>query len=322
MRVFSDDEIMNGKINHWINFDDTIRKLRQGLSKSQFKLLKQQPVIKNFLMLDKLRWAGQVVHNLVMRLAEPSNPTDKDALWFEVGEDIGRFSIKEFSLITGLKCVGSTFLKPPTVKPSLVKKYFATHQHLTRQTIEEVLTDKDMKFDTDDDAIRLGMLYVLSSIILANGKTVRIPMTYVELVEDIEGFNDYPWGIPAWEMTRDSIRSAISNKGKGKGKFSAMRYTLIGFPHSLLVWAFESIPGIRGSFASGLGENIPRMLSWSSEESVMFVQVKQILIGTKDDEVRLSTTFDINLFLLMMTVYYMLRSLSGHFNYHHSALMW
>ena len=60
MRVFSDEEIMNGKINHWINFDDTIRKLRQGLSKSQFKLLKQQPMIKNFLMLDKLGWTGQL----------------------------------------------------------------------------------------------------------------------------------------------------------------------------------------------------------------------------------------------------------------------
>ena len=106
---------------------------------------------------------------------------------------------------------------------------------MTRQTIEDVLVDEDMKFETDDDVIRLGMLYVLSSIILANGKTVRIPLIYVELVEDIQAFNDYPWGIPAWEMTKDTIRSAVSNKVKGKGKGSAMQYTLIGFPHSLLV---------------------------------------------------------------------------------------
>ena len=72
--------------------------------------------MKNFLLLDKLGWAGQVVHKIVMCLAEPSNPTDMDALWFEVGEDIGRFFIHEFSLITGLRCVGSTFLKPTTVQ--------------------------------------------------------------------------------------------------------------------------------------------------------------------------------------------------------------
>ena len=145
---------------------------------------------------------------------------------------------------------------------------------MTRQTIEDVLADEDTKFETDDDAIRLGMLYVLSSIILANGKTVRIPMTYVELVQDIQAFNDYPWGIPAWEMTRDSIRSTVLNKVKGKGKGSGMRYILIGFPHSLMVWAFENIPGIRGSFAKTLSENTPRMLLWASVGSVMFGQVK------------------------------------------------
>ena len=72
--------------------------------------------MKNFLLFDKLGWDGQVVHNIVMRLAEPSNPTDMDSLWFEVGEDIWRFSINEFSLIIGLRCVGSTFLKPTTVQ--------------------------------------------------------------------------------------------------------------------------------------------------------------------------------------------------------------
>ena len=75
-------------------------------------------------------------------------------------------------------------------------------------------------------------------------------------------------------MTRDSIRSVVLNKVKGKGKGSGMRYTLIGFPHSLMVWAFENIPGIRGSFAKALGEKIPRMLSWASVDSVMFGQVK------------------------------------------------
>ena len=62
-------------------------------------------------------------------------------------------------------------------------------------------------------------------------------------------------------MKRDSIRSTVLNKVKGKGKDYTMRYTLIGFPHSLLVWTFENIPRIRGSFAKGLSEKIPRMLS-------------------------------------------------------------
>ena len=71
-------------------------------------------------------------------------------------------------------------------------------------------------------------------------------------------------------MTRDNIRSAVFNKVKGKGKGPRIQYTLIGFPHSMMVWAFENIPGIRGPFVKALGEKIPRMLSWASVDSVMF----------------------------------------------------
>ena len=80
-------------------------------------------------------------------------------------------------------------------------------------------------------------------------------------------------------MLRDSIRSIVLNKVKGKGRGSGMRYTLIGFPHELMVWAVKNIPRIRSSFAKSLGEKILRMLSWASVDSVMFGQVKQIVIG-------------------------------------------
>ena len=145
---------------------------------------------------------------------------------------------------------------------------------------EDVLSDLDTKYETNDDAIRLGMLYVFSIIILANGKIVRIPQTYVKLVEDIQAFNDYPWGILACEMIRDSIRSVALYKVRGKRRGTGMRYTLIGFLHSLMVWAFENIPRIRESFSKALGEKIPRMLSWASIHSVIFGQVKQVLIGS------------------------------------------
>ena len=38
------------------------------------------------------------------------------------------------------------------------------------------------------------------------------------------------------------------------------------------------------------------MLLWSFVDFVMFGQVKQMLIGSKDEQVRLSTTVDINMF--------------------------
>ena len=43
------------------------------------------------------------------------------------------------------------------------------------QAIEDALSNLNTKYKSDDDAIKLGMLYVLSIIVLTNGKIVCIP---------------------------------------------------------------------------------------------------------------------------------------------------
>ncbi|GMN54087.1 hypothetical protein TIFTF001_023229 [Ficus carica] len=48
----------------------------------------------------KISTAEEVFHNTVMHLT--NNSAMGDALWFQLGEDLGRFSINEFCLITGL----------------------------------------------------------------------------------------------------------------------------------------------------------------------------------------------------------------------------
>ena len=89
----------------------------------QYQGVFRQPCIKKFLKLKTLGWAGQVLHNIVMRLTDHSGMSD--ALWFDVGEDLCRFSINEFCLIIGIKCVGSTYLTP-AVDNRLMSIYFST----------------------------------------------------------------------------------------------------------------------------------------------------------------------------------------------------
>ncbi|GMN27906.1 hypothetical protein TIFTF001_051620 [Ficus carica] len=106
-----------------------------------------------------LDWAGQVFHNIVMRLTDHSGIGD--ALWFKLGEDLGKFFINELCLITGMKCVGSTHL-PPVVENQLITRYFSTLRGVSRENLE--LQMSNANFDNNDDAVKLSLLYMIFCI--------------------------------------------------------------------------------------------------------------------------------------------------------------
>ncbi|GMN59418.1 hypothetical protein TIFTF001_028503 [Ficus carica] len=116
-----------------------------------------------------LGWAGQVFHNIVMRLTDHLEMGD--ALWFEVGEDLGRFSINELCLITGMKYLSNA------------------------------------KFDNDDDAVKLGLLYMIFCIPLANANSVKVDPKYFVLAKNLEEFNAFPWGVLSCKFTTKYVEA-------------------------------------------------------------------------------------------------------------------
>ena len=184
-----DTEITRAKINTFVNIEESCKKLRQWLTPQQYEAVIDQRCIKHFLRLGTLGWAGQVFHNIVMRLTDHS--AMGDALWFEVGEELGRFSINEFCLITGMKCVGSTHL--PVVEGRLITRYFSTLRGVSREHLELQLSNAN--FDNDDDAVKLSLLYLIFSIPLSNANSVKIDPKFFALADNIADFNDFPWGM-------------------------------------------------------------------------------------------------------------------------------
>ncbi|GMN46262.1 hypothetical protein TIFTF001_015446 [Ficus carica] len=122
-----------------------------------------------------------VFHNIVMRLTDHSEMGD--ALWFELGDDLGRFSIHEFCLITGLKCE---------------------------------LQMSNAKFDNDDNAVKLSLLYIMFSIPLSNASAVKIDPKFFALADDLDAFNYFPWGILSLEATRATICHVVDNRISSK----------------------------------------------------------------------------------------------------------
>ncbi|GMN69564.1 hypothetical protein TIFTF001_038611 [Ficus carica] len=215
---------------------------------------------------------GMLFHNIVMRLTDHSSMGD--ALWFEVGEDLGRFSINEFCLITGMKCVGSTHL--PVVESQLIARYFSTLRGVSREHLELQLSNA-ANLDNDDDAVKLSLLYLTFSIPLSNANSVKIDPKFFALADNIADFNDFPWGVLSWEATQTAICNSVENRVSSKRiplkKNDKVHYSVAGFPHALLVWAYETLPTIALKFSSNYEHAIPRMLSWTTADNVKFDDV-------------------------------------------------
>jgi hypothetical protein len=279
-----DSEITRAKINTFVNITESCNKLRQWLTPQQYEAVIDQRCIKQFISLSTLGWSGQVFHNIVMRLTDHS--AMGDALWFEVGEELGRFSINEFCLITGMKCVGPTHI--PVVERRLITRYFPTLTGVSREHLELQLSNAN--FDTDDDAVKLSLLYLMFSIPLSNANSVKIDPKFFSLADNLDDFNDFPWGVLSWEATRNAICNTVENRVSSKRrlfkKTDKVHYSVAGFPHALLIWAYETLPSIALKFSTKYEHAIPRMLSWTTKDNVKFDDVMSAFTEVGENQVQ------------------------------------
>ncbi|CAA0828810.1 Unknown protein [Striga hermonthica] len=210
--------------------------------------------------IPELKLSSQLIHHLVARTLK-SPDYEKDAVWFKFGEKEARFGLQKFSLVSGLKIVddvsydvakrSSLFLdlfkekKGKIMKKDLLEKFDGL--------VEK--EDADLKY-------KLGLLIVLEYAVLSNECRTLVDERWFHLVEDLEQFNNYPWGNLSYVYT---------------------------------VWAFEALPELGRKFGQTYGGGrLPRMMSWKmgkqwrSEQISMFfdasdVEVRRTLQPSSDE---------------------------------------
>ncbi|OIT34817.1 hypothetical protein A4A49_65710 [Nicotiana attenuata] len=188
----------------------------------------------------------RVMHHLLMREVHHEV---KNEMRFVVNDSRLRFGLGEFALVTGLKCKGDTSIES-IAENRLISKYFGTASVTFAQLAD---CFKKKKWETDDDALKIAVLYFINSFLFSQLKTKAISRSYIDLVESGD-FNNYPWGIDVYKATIDSC----SNKFQDKPSF----YRLGGFPLALQTWLYECCPSLDGHFADHLGNKLPRILNW------------------------------------------------------------
>ncbi|KAH0892213.1 hypothetical protein HID58_054642 [Brassica napus] len=100
----------------------------------------------------------------------------------------------------------------------------------------------------------VGLLCLLCIGFFGISSNSRIPLQCAKRVMDPEAFQRYPWGRVGFSSLLESIKVLTYEKKKS--------YTLHGCVHVLLIWIFESVPGLGEKFGNRIeGASVP-LLSW------------------------------------------------------------
>ena len=75
--------------------------MQRKLTDKQQKLFKKS-IVMHFIIIKEIGFSGMLVHNLLLR--QVVQEVDKYQMWFRAGDELLHFSIREWFLITRLKC--------------------------------------------------------------------------------------------------------------------------------------------------------------------------------------------------------------------------
>lgn len=173
---------------------------------------------------------------------------DPHTLWPVFSGKPFRFGLPEFGTVTGLPCGAFPVVyRPPqnkrnqSSKDEIWKKLIGPHELTTCADIRHRLeTEKDME---GWKKVRLALILIVDGVLIAHQQIPRPTLRYVQMVDDLETFFQFPWG-------RESFCKTIACMKAQKGKDSVAAlvnglqqetYHLKGFPLFLQLVAFRAI---------------------------------------------------------------------------------
>lgn len=113
------------------------------------------------------------------------------------------FGIREFALITGLRCEPKPELDKTKIlgEQHIRQVYFEAEKSVSRKHLNMAFNVN--KNAPDDDMLKMALLYFVESFLLPIQDCVNVNMDHIIMVDDESLFNTYPWGRVAFELLVD-----------------------------------------------------------------------------------------------------------------------
>ncbi|CAG7897222.1 unnamed protein product, partial [Brassica rapa] len=202
-------------------------------------------------------WSAKVVHHfLANQLAIESS----HEIWSLIDDSMPlRFSLYEFGEITGLNC--DPFDKHDVWdvdhQEFWLEMNVPTSDGPTLLELQAILPI--CRNWPREKRVMIGLLCLLSIGIFGISSNSRIPLHCAKRVMDTAAFQRYPWGRIGFSSLVDSIKVLTYEAEKS--------YTLHGCVHVLLIWVYESVPGLGEIYGNRIdGADVP-LLSWKGSRT-------------------------------------------------------
>ncbi|XP_010451886.2 PREDICTED: uncharacterized protein LOC104734078, partial [Camelina sativa] len=229
--------------------------LREGLGVDVWDKLKESS-LGVFIKFTELEytWAAQRVHFLLTHQLRINNIHE---VWSLIDDRPIRFSLNEFAEITRLNCDAFDPLENFDVDHHDLWKEMKIPTTLDGPMWTELVNVIDSNKTWDfDKRMMVGRLCLLSVCVHGIHHTSRIPLVTAKRVLDPVAFEKHPWGRVAFSSLVNSVKIV---------DYDGDSYTIHGCVHAMLIWLYESVPGIGESYGFRRTEasGVP-LLDWRS----------------------------------------------------------
>ncbi|KAK2648006.1 hypothetical protein Ddye_015495 [Dipteronia dyeriana] len=239
------------RVSGYCNWD-SIRLIKSCLSQKQLDMFKET-CFGHFLDVSDMVLSDQFCHHILLRECHVKNEEENSScLWYHVGNGMIRFSPVEFCLVTGL-----TF-----------GEYFESTSNLFNRMKRRL---RRSYFQESKVSVKMDVDWFRN--LIPNNNNCDEDMA-LELVDDLDAFNKFPWGSFIYARTFNSLSSCLVGRDdKFKDKFKegvdvpakrkVERYNVYGFLTAFQVWGIEAIPKwATVGYAVRVNNVTARILNW------------------------------------------------------------
>ncbi|KAK2641862.1 hypothetical protein Ddye_023625 [Dipteronia dyeriana] len=231
-----------------------------------------------------MQFFGTVVHRLLLR--EIHHDGSPDEMRFLLGNVSVRFSKIEFCLITRLKFgIVPDTSKYLEVENGIHQRCFGGRNEIKIEELKERV--QQGQWTEQFDVVKLCLLLLLHVFLIGRDERGSVPIWQVRLVDNLDGFDVFPWGCLVYSYFIYGFKTALSGRRgrfeqrlriKGKDKHPKEKYNIWGFSYALLIFALEVIPALAKEFATCRNvDPFPRILKWEFTRRPRPDKVKKII---------------------------------------------
>ncbi|KAK6138947.1 hypothetical protein DH2020_027311 [Rehmannia glutinosa] len=155
---------------------------------------------------DNIQISCKLLHALLyMRIKSPVH----DEVWFRVGDANVRFGFSDFTLITGLNPgIENDFVKDIPSDRRLAAEYFAGGKKAVKPSQLKAAFEHHAK--NEEDRYKLGLALIYECVLRCKEPTTSIDMKILQVVDNLDLVNKYPWGRSSYDYLLHSLTKTIT----------------------------------------------------------------------------------------------------------------